>query len=54
MIIVQIQFKVQFIVQSSNTIKNQLVKIKDQRKAEEKINLVYEINCQNCSNKYIG
>ena len=39
---------------SSNTIKNLLVKPKDKVKTNDKCNIVYKLNCNNCNVEYIG
>ena len=39
---------------STNTIKNCLVKPKDKVKIQDKCNVVYKINCNDCTSEYIG
>ena len=39
---------------SNNTIGNQVIRVKDSVDKCNKINVVYQIDCQNCDSKYVG
>ena len=39
---------------SNNTIGNQVIRVKDKLDKENKINVVYQIDCQDCESKYVG
>ena len=48
------KYNVELRSKNTNTLKNKLCHLKDSRLNEEKRNIIYQINCNNCSAVYIG